>query len=1301
MKYFKHTTIQQYNSESHDAAPAVVYDNSQILHDDIVLTAQSNSELFTLMQTAGVVISTHSTYYTKADLGKITQTQFNSIQFSSSNIKTFNEFKYFTSVTTIPMNCFLNSSLSEITLHDNLILIAEYAFKQTNISKIILPDSITTLGMGAFEQCENLCEIKLSSNNNFTSISQSAFNNCQNLRSINITDNITSLNSSVFSSTKLSSINIPQSITVIPANAFAGTKIESLYIPEGVTEIGLNAFKDCTNLKNVIISSTVTTVQSGAFMNCTSLQHITCLATTAPQLTEINAITPFSGINIYGTLVYPESSDYSSWLSFGENFLGYFGWNDTIISTEASNKPFVDWAREQQWIPQNFNYMTSHQAASVTQLQFDNATKFIETNENITGRQSQYIDKIRYLNELRYFTKLTNLSSYGYHNRAYRFPNVVELTVPDTLINTFDYFFTTDGNRLKKLTIPTNFTNFRTIKEGTNPTYYNGDYFFNDCNAEEIVFESETPPDFEIAFLQGFYYNQKNITIRYPYRRNTGYSDIYASLRTYINNNFEQSSTVICNVVEGIYEDPSDLKIYHILEDLSEYSINITTSSLAYNTSQQTVSFTVEKDGSTLIKNIDYTVLNNSDRGINVGTYTLRIQGAGQYSGVLSASWSIVKCNITGKQFTPNGISYIYDGTSYNPVNDGELNSIRLRYDNYTYIYLYKDTDYTLSGTTNAINIGDYTITITGIGNFSGTLNFYWVIDDPIPMEDVSISWQNEPLVYNGSQQEAIFILSYDDEPLSSSDYTITNNQATNAGQYTASFTGQGIYDGTETYTWYISKSPTNISFVTSYNANTGDTGATYVWVSNNSTINGYVTWYVKPYGSSEIYDGGTTGNLIPNNLPQNPSLNDAGMLIELQPGEWEIYAEFHPADTSNYLTCNITQFIEVSSSVIDLSDCQLRRSYDLDYVNHVYDGSPQTPDPGQLVYITYNPYEETILYKDTDYFVSYQNNIEPGTATIIITGMGHYTGTKTVTFRIEKATPDVYFNSYTVTFDFYPHYITATNDSNVSGELEYGHGPSYQSSSSNYVILNSNSTSTNLTGIDMGITNNSVMPVWGRFTPNNTQNYNIVNIYGSVYVQSLVLQSNSPGLTIINDDTYDYYVYDGSPITPSNFTIRYQGRTITDEIDKYTYTNNTRPGTGTVTITSDNGDIRFNIPYTFEIYSDIVDIEIYSNGTNDNPIIYDNENHYFTFYNNSPTTIFVDYIISNTPITPTPTATYQFVEGQYFSPGESGILEMSENSAVGTYYLYAHIVPDDTRFDTTLTISCEMEIYYGQNMAE
>ena len=1009
MKYFKHTTIQQYNSESHDAAPAVVYDNSQILHDDIVLTAQSNSELFTLMQTAGVVISTHSTYYTKADLGKITQTQFNSIQFSSSNIKTFNEFKYFTSVTTIPMNCFLNSSLSEITLHDNLILIAEYAFKQTNISKIILPDSITTLGMGVFEQCENLCEIKLSSNNNFTSISQSAFNNCQNLRSINITDNITSLNSSVFSSTKLSSINIPQSITVIPANAFAGTKIESLYIPEGVTEIGLNAFKDCTNLKNVIISSTVITIQSGAFMNCTSLQHITCLATTAPQLTEINAITPFSGINIYGTLVYPESSDYSSWLSFGENFLGYFGWNDTIIATEASNKPFVDWAREQQWIPQNFNYMTSHQAASVTQLQFDNATKFIETNENITGRQSQYIDKIRYLNELRYFTKLTTLSSYGYHNNAFRFPNVVELTVPDTVINTFFFFFTADDNRLKKLTIPANFTNFRTIKEGTNPTYNYWDYFFADCIAEEIVFESETPPDFEIAFLEGFYDKQKNITIRYPYRQDTNYSDIYASLRTYINNKFEQSSTVICNVVEGIYENPQKLKVWHIDEDLSNYEIIISTSNLTYNGQQQEVQFTVEYEGSTLTPNVEYTVVNNSNKATNVGTYTLRIQGAGRYSGALSATWSISKYNITGKQFTPASTSFVYDGTQRSI--ESTLNTITIATSGVYDRQLRKNIDYTLSGNLTATNVGNYTVTITGTGNYTGTLTFNWEIGQAIQFSRATITWTNSPLTYNHEQQTAEFRVEIDGDTLTSGDYTVTNYQATDAGTYTATFTGQGMYSGTKTCTWNIGKLTPEIT-INDYWCCVDDKFGT-VTATNESLVSGTFKYFVTTDSSvdpSGSYSHSTDDMSVGGN--DSEQLPDEGIHTE---GTYYVWAYFVPDSHAidNYTYSDWT-YGTLSVSRIHISWCDITVSS----TSFVYDGTTHAPQVTSIRWEDVNSVyvNGKDLVEGTDYELLWDTSASSvGDYTLAIHGIGDFYNYYWVSWEITSA-PKININDCEIT---------------------------------------------------------------------------------------------------------------------------------------------------------------------------------------------------------------------------------------------------------------------------------------------
>ena len=43
------------------------------------------------------------------------------------------------------------------------------------------------------------------------------------------------------------------------------------------------------------------------------------------------------------------------------------------------------------------------------------------------------------------------------------------------------------------------------------------------------------------------------------------------------------------------------------------------------------------------------------------------------------------------------------------------------------------------------------------------------------------------------------------------------------------------------------------------------------------------------------------------------------------------------------------------------------------------------------------------ILKKTVDYSISYQNNVEPGTATIIVTGMGNFNGQKSFTFKIVK----------------------------------------------------------------------------------------------------------------------------------------------------------------------------------------------------------------------------------------------------------------------------------------------------------
>ncbi|MCF2662025.1 S-layer homology domain-containing protein [Pseudoflavonifractor phocaeensis] len=66
---------------------------------------------------------------------------------------------------------------------------------------------------------------------------------------------------------------------------------------------------------------------------------------------------------------------------------------------------------------------------------------------------------------------------------------------------------------------------------------------------------------------------------------------------------------------------------------------------------------------------------------------------------------------------------------------------------------------------------------------------------------------------------------------------------------------------------------------------------------------------------------------------------------------------------------------------------------------NQTYNGTPQTPA------VTVRD-GDVPLTKDTDYTVFYKDNVNAGTATVTITGMGDYTGKTTATFTILQADP-------------------------------------------------------------------------------------------------------------------------------------------------------------------------------------------------------------------------------------------------------------------------------------------------------
>ena len=140
-----------------------------------------------------------------------------------------------------------------------------------------IPNSVTTIGEGAFEDCTDLTSIEIP--NSVTTIGDYAFCFCTDLTSIEIPNSVTTIGYSAFyECTGLTSIEIPNSVTTIGHSAFKYcTSLTSIEIPNSVTTIGDYAFRNCEGLTSVTIGNSVTTIGVDAFYDCTGLTSITSL----------------------------------------------------------------------------------------------------------------------------------------------------------------------------------------------------------------------------------------------------------------------------------------------------------------------------------------------------------------------------------------------------------------------------------------------------------------------------------------------------------------------------------------------------------------------------------------------------------------------------------------------------------------------------------------------------------------------------------------------------------------------------------------------------------------------------------------------------------------------------------------------------------------------------------------------------------------------------------------------------------------------------------------------------------------
>lgn len=198
----------------------------------------------------------------------------------------------------------------------------------TGITSVTLPNTVTSIGWGAFQNCVNMTNVNIPYGVNI--IETFAFDGCTSLEFPELPESVTKIGSQAFRNCKsFIDIYIPKSVTLLCPEAFGGcSSLKHVYFANNKTYINAWAFQDCSSLtefvfpdssstvpqhvlrnckklESVVIGSGATWVSECPFDGCTSLTSVTCKAINPPI---VNYDEYFLGICDQAILYVPRES---------------------------------------------------------------------------------------------------------------------------------------------------------------------------------------------------------------------------------------------------------------------------------------------------------------------------------------------------------------------------------------------------------------------------------------------------------------------------------------------------------------------------------------------------------------------------------------------------------------------------------------------------------------------------------------------------------------------------------------------------------------------------------------------------------------------------------------------------------------------------------------------------------------------------------------------------------------------------------------------------------------------------------
>lgn len=226
--------------------------------------------------------------------------------------------------------------------------------------------------------------------------------------------------------------------------------------------------------------------------------------------------------------------------------------------------------------------------------------------------------------------------------------------------------------------------------------------------------------------------------------------------------------------------------------------------------------FQITCDGTVLTENTDYSVSIAGGTNTNVGSSKLVITGKNNYTGVKEIEFKIVPKSITiGTVKINNGNNYTYTGSA---ITLEPARGVAVTVPVGTTTKTLTSNDYDVVCTNN-VNAGTASVTITGKGNYTGTIQTTFQID----AKDISkITAQITPTTFEYTGNAVCPAATVKDgtkELVAGTDYvvTYTNNVevSSSALKPTATITGKGNYTGTKSITFNITAQELKVENIT------------------------------------------------------------------------------------------------------------------------------------------------------------------------------------------------------------------------------------------------------------------------------------------------------------------------------------------------------------------------------------------------------------------------------------------------------------------------------------------------------